>query len=110
FCCTDNGVFFSYDYMVGFKNNKKQTSEIFIFPNPARNYINIKISPLYIYNNEISVKILNSSGKTIDKISSEFNPTGDYVLKWDKGILSPGIYYCIIRNDKQTTVKKFIIK
>lgn len=109
FCCTDNGVFFSYDYMVGFENNKKQTSEIFIFPNPVTSQTIIQLTCSDNNSNNITIIVLNNQGVKVDEIKLETNFSREFKTTWNKGDLPAGVYYLVIKTEKESFSKKFII-
>lgn len=82
-------------------NNNIDTSVNFsIQPNPANDYLNIKVSDSEIK----KVQLIDVSGKTILELNGKSN---EITIKLD--IVSNGIYFCKIENDKNEIATKKII-
>ncbi|MBC8487618.1 MAG: T9SS type A sorting domain-containing protein [Bacteroidetes bacterium] len=109
FCCTDSGVFFSYDYMVGEEENFIESDQISIYPNPVSNQTTIHINLSDIYESLVSISILNNHGQKVDEIKFETNSSNEFEIKWDKGDLPAGVYYLVIKTKKESLSEKFII-
>ena len=109
FCCTDSGVYFSLDYMVGKPENYSEKNEINIYPNPARDYININYSLAQKGSSSVKIQVLNCNGQIIDKSKADYNPSVKNKIIKDISKLSSGIYYCIIENEEISITRKFVL-
>ena len=77
-----------------------------MFPNPASDYINIKIDPGLNLNNK-SLSVFNSMGKMVMGIPM----IRSNQMKINTSGLSCGMYFiCITDNNKIITAGKFIVK
>ncbi len=86
-------------YKTGIKNYN--TYKIKIYPNPAKNYLQIKSSKLKIYN----CSIFNIYGQMMDiPIKKDKNN----LLIYNTTNLQKGIYFIKLRTDKGTIIKKII--
>lgn len=97
-----NGAFSSHLLPVGIKNPSLSKSEFDIFPNPAKNEINLNIPEL---NTRNIFRIFDSTGKLQLTLN---NITKDQKIILDK--LANGIYYCSISQNGKSITKKFIIQ
>jgi len=109
FCCTDAGVYMSYDYMVGESERYPEKNEFDIFPNPARDYIDIRYSTVLKGDRNVNVQILNCNGQIIDEFKIPSNVQEKNKIRMDTKGLDPGFYYLLIKSQKETRTKKFII-
>ena len=108
FCCTDAGVWMSYDYMVGEKETEINFPNITISPNPASDYINIHFDLSRIIKREISMKIINLNGELIDKKTVNPN-SNNFRVRLNLDDYSAGVYYCIIENEEINIAEKFVL-
>ena len=109
FCCTDAGVYVSYDYMVGENENRAETQKINIFPNPVSDKTTINIILPEIAESDVNISVLNNSGMKVDQIKLENLPSNKIEFTWNKGNLPAGIYYLVTRTKNETMTEKFII-
>lgn len=82
-----------------------QQNHLVIFPNPAANTLNFRISsPI---NEPFELKIITLDGKTVfaGKISLS---EGKRKYQVDISFIKQGLYFCHIRNNQFSTTKKFI--
>jgi len=108
FCCTDAGVFFCDDYIVGSPEIKIH-SNVLIFPNPVSNQTTIEINLAELSNEEISISFLNNQGQKVDEIKVDGNNSNEITINWNKGDLPAGIYYLVIKTEEGQISEKFII-
>ena len=108
FCCTDVGVYMSYDYMVGEDVVREYKPEITLYPNPADDYLNIQLDLSQNIKNEISIKIINLNGKLIEQ--KTLNPNSDnFGLRLNLYNYSVGVYYCVIEDEEINVVERFVL-
>jgi len=105
FCCTENGVYMSYDYMTGFPENPNEEDQgISVFPNPVSDEIYIESS------NQLKVSeiyLLAQTGKIIRELQfSDWSSENTIVLEV-KGLAS-GVYYVAIKTGQEYLTKKII--
>jgi hypothetical protein len=110
FCCTDQGVWMSYDYMVGEEEHSALWNELNIYPNPFKeciifDFIMLESAPAIL-------EIYSLSGKKYfqTKISGSLNTQQTFT--WNpvsEGLdLSPGIYFIKFTQGKKTVIKKVV--
>jgi len=80
--------------------------EISIYPNPVTNSFNINLN--LPESGNISIKLLNTIGYTVDVLLSKYLTEGIYNFQFNKGNLPDGLYFCEIRSDKISKTVKFI--
>ena len=100
-CVATDSVSVTFDPCLG-KRSQELFSDVIIFPNPAKNEINIHIKNYD--NSPFHCQIINPQGKQI-KAFTISNET--YLLNTQD--ISSGIYYLIIENKNQRINKKIII-
>ncbi|MCD4746023.1 MAG: T9SS type A sorting domain-containing protein [Bacteroidales bacterium] len=109
FCCTDNGVYFSNDYITSINQNKNNKYTISAFPNPLRNYTNINFTLPCNNNKDISINIFNNQGMMIDEICVKNDMSNEYNVRWEPDNLPAGIYNCIICSGQYKIYQKLLI-
>ncbi len=105
FTCTDEGVYQCWDYFVGMDEYLAQTNSINVFPNPITNQTTIKLNLQETNGIKNSISVYNNQGKIVDEIKTGTNPE----IIWDRGNLPSGIYYMVVKIEKERLTKKFII-
>ena len=105
FACTDNGVYLCQDYFVGVDEHPAQFGSIDIFPNPITNRTTIKLNLQESNGMKNLIQIYNSKGLKVDEIQIGASPE----IIWDRGNLPSGIYYMVVKIEKERLTKKFII-
>jgi len=84
---------------------KKENSEVKLFPNPAKDNLNVSLSPAIAGQNEITVydmtgrKILNSI------VDCNINSS----LSFDISALENGVYLFSIKTKRETFTKRFSV-
>jgi len=91
------------------KINENEISQLNIFPNPLSTQATIKINLVEITNEEISISILNNQGKKVDEIRMKGKNSNEININWSKGDLQSGVYYLVIKTEKEQISEKFII-
>ncbi len=81
--------------------------EINIYPQPAKNYINIKINNTN--STKIKIGLYNNLGQKIDDINNKNNINNIVTINLNKYNLSSGIYYLHFQLNNNTITKKLII-
>jgi hypothetical protein len=109
FCCTDAGVYVSYDYMVGENENFMDTEKITIFPNPVSDEMLIQLTLNKPINSIFKIEVYDNQGVKVDEIKFENNTSQNLEIKWNAGDLHAGVYYLLVRNKNETVTEKFIV-
>ncbi|MCD4737004.1 MAG: T9SS type A sorting domain-containing protein [Bacteroidales bacterium] len=106
FCCTENGVYMSYDYMTGFHNNiSTEDPEITIYPNPVTDKIFIKT------NNPSDVSeilLLTQNGEIIRELSSS-KWLYECTISLETEDLASGIYFVSVKTGQGYFTKKIVL-
>jgi hypothetical protein len=89
----------------GISEFKNGNSEIQIFPNPAKDKINVSLSPNIIGQTEIAV--YDMMGRNILNSLVDYN--GYSLLSFDITTLERGVYFLSIKNKHNTSTKKFSV-
>ncbi|MCD4731955.1 MAG: T9SS type A sorting domain-containing protein, partial [Bacteroidales bacterium] len=97
-----------YNVVIGSIDDSKM-SQLDIYPNPVTSIAKIKINLTRQNNEQVSISILNNQGKKVDEIRVERNPSNEININWNKGDLPGGIYYLVIKTEKEQISEKFII-
>lgn len=106
YCCTDEGAFWLDDTTVEIDDNESNQN-ISIFPNPASSNEVLYIScPDANYNTEINIYNGKGNLEYQTKIDDDFNQNFQVLLQ----DISAGIYYCQIKSDNGSVVKKLVVK
>ncbi|HEX8516767.1 MAG TPA: T9SS type A sorting domain-containing protein [Bacteroidia bacterium] len=88
--------------MNGIENTTGSNHKIYVYPNPATNFLTIE------YDLDVSnlvLEIRNTLGQTIQSFT--LNGSANKVLV-DVNEYPPGIYFLLLQNEEKTLVKKFI--
>ncbi len=86
-------------------NTELYNDEISVYPNPASDFISIKVSAGF---DGSYLKIVNLIGETIEEI--KINDINDGIISYYTGDLSPGVYFIEISNSESKQHIKFIKK
>ena len=86
-------------------NAELYNDEISVYPNPASDFISIKVSAGF---DGSYLKIVNLIGETIEEI--KINDINDGIISYYTGDLSPGVYFIEISNSESKQHIKFIKK
>ena len=87
-------------------NETKPNSDLLfnLFPNPAKDAINLELSNNY--NNEISIQIFNFLGQNV----CETKRLNNNKIKINIKNLQNGIYFCVIKRQDKIQTRKFIVE
>ena len=99
-----NNVAIALDYRTptGINSNLSGSSELFVFPNPAADFLNIQ----YKGTSTLSeMAITDITGNII--LQKQLNETREIAVV-DVSMLSPGIYFVRIKNSSEIITRKFI--
>lgn len=106
FCCTNSGVYWSIDYMVGEKETKAYEDLIKVFPNPV--CVGQKINIQYPQSVAIEdVEIYSSPGVLIREIDFDRTGSSGSILTNN---LSSGVYFLKIKTKGTDILKKLVVK
>jgi len=105
FVCTDNGVYLCQDYFVGVDEHPAQSSSINVFPNPITNQTTLKLNLQETNGIKNSISVYNNQGKIVDEIKIGTN----HEIIWDRGNLPSGVYYMVVKIEKEKLTRKIII-
>ena len=110
FCCTDAGVWMSYDYMVGEENQVHQPTQINLYPNPFYKTLRIDISNFKT--GFTKLEIFSSGGELLFHQELHVQAGTPNSLTWNPesvGInLSEGVYLLKITQENTSIVQKVI--
>ncbi|MEZ5198571.1 MAG: T9SS type A sorting domain-containing protein [Bacteroidales bacterium] len=106
FVCTNTGV---YSYIFVDVPEISSPNKIEVFPNPVKDNMHIQFSLGETTSNLSSIEIYNKQGVKVDEIKVESTFSSESDINWNKGKLSSGVYYLIIKTNKENFSKKFII-
>jgi hypothetical protein len=110
FCCTDAGVYISYDYMTNNEETVGMHNGVELFPNPVTDETHIRISlPVQVEKEDIRIEIMNNNGIKVDEIVLDEKPENKIIIDWNKNYLSSGIYYLVIRTGHELISEKFVV-
>jgi len=78
------------------------------YPNPGtNNKVNITFKiPNTGY---VSLKVFNSKGAEMDELAGKVFYSGEHVVEYNHGKLTPGIYFCRMDADKFTATRKIVV-
>jgi hypothetical protein len=89
----------------GISELKNDNSGIKIFPNPAKDIINVSLSPAFEEQTEITV--YDMTGRKVLNSFVDFNVYSP--LNFDISALESGVYFISIKNKHDTSIKKFSV-
>ena len=107
FCCTDAGVYVSYDYMVGEEENEYQPDQIKIFPNPVSTEKMIRIENSGDFDPEYMEVYSNAGRFVFGKDLSNLSKEDGFVV--DLHELQSGIYIIRIKSSNAGYAQKLVI-
>ncbi len=108
YCCTDSGVYYCDNYAVGIDENLTG-NKISIFPNPVTESTTINITLHEPGSIDDAILVYNNRGVKVDEIEFKNNSSQETEVKWNKGDLPAGVYYLIIKINKESWSEKFVI-
>jgi hypothetical protein len=77
------------------------------YPNPFNPATRIKFDlPKFMH---VSIKVYNISGKEITTLAEGVMSAGKYEVKWNAEIYSSGTYFCVIKTELSSIVKRMIL-
>ena len=85
--------------------HRRNTAEIYIYPNPATSQIRIRIDGDLFKN--FTLTLINSSGKIL--YNNTYDKSKEIVLPIDRSVLTQGMYFILLRNSEFSVSKKLII-
>ena len=77
------------------------------FPNPFNGSTSIFYS--IPKNSDISLKIYDLLGREVRTLASGYQNAGDYIVMFNSGDLSSGVYYYVLKTDNNRSVRKMVI-
>ena len=86
-------------------NNLKKQLKIFVYPNPAVDFINIQITG---HEAGVNLRIINSLGQTV--IRKEDNNPDDILFSFDTHKWNKGIFFLLIQTGNRVESKVFVIR
>lgn len=88
-------------------DNLEIFSDINVYPNPAKELLNIDLSLLK--NATVVIFVTDITGKEVAQIANNENQVGKRNYQWNVGGLQNGIYFLNIKTDNTLQVKKVMI-
>lgn len=103
---TDTFVF-TTDCLTNTEDFNKDPFQINVFPNPARNLLNINLH--LVKGQTLSYRLLNLNGQTLIQ-QTETLAAGSQQLQLDVNTLSKGVYFLQVESNTEVAAKKVIIQ
>lgn len=118
---SDGWIYFATPYNGVFRFNQKvvnlkQTAEAFIpatielfqnYPNPFNAYTTIRYDIPGA--GKVVLTVYNILGQEIEKLVNEYQPPGEYAVKWDASNVKSGIYFYVLKAFGNTWMHKMIV-
>jgi len=106
FCCTENGVYVSYDYYLGLPESPGlAVSTLSIHPNPATNQTVLTFQPT-VNKSQGTLSVFDMAGTKVWQTKTDFS-TGEIVF--DCSILVPGVYLIELKCGDSIRTGKLIV-
>jgi ribosomal silencing factor RsfS len=86
----------------------KQLLEMKVYPNPTADFLNIDYK--LAESGDVIIEIFDSSGRRFFTLNRGFQYAGIYEYQWLAAEAPPGIYICLIRQNKSIVSEKIIVK
>ena len=100
---TEAGTLISYTSLVGGIENNPLLSQISVYPNPANDIINVKLTD--VISGKVEISLLNPKGQTLTQLTE----TGNRIFSTDISRLASGAYFIRIENNSGSfATSKFI--
>jgi D-alanyl-D-alanine carboxypeptidase len=99
-------AFINQTVIASIDNYNDDNSELSVFPNPAKENINLKFNSSK--NREVEISIVNQLGKMV-KENLKVASTGNQTYAIDVSDLSAGVYYIRLITDGKTISKKIVL-
>jgi hypothetical protein len=97
-----------YNVVIG-NVDKNEISNLKIFPDPVSDQMTIQINLKGSAIPSCEISILNNYGIIVDEIKIGNQVLHGNKLTWNKGNLSAGIYYLVVKTNNEIMTEKFII-
>lgn len=97
----------TYSSTVGIQSHNAKSSNVSLYPNPASDYANLKLSNLN--NSEVSYKVVDLAGKMLIQ-NNIGSVAGNLTEQMDISSLSSGLYLVIANVDGVQTTQKLVKK
>ena len=78
------------------------------YPNPFRSYTSIKYH--IPSDSEVTVEILEPSGKLIVQLEKGWKNSGDHLTGWSARNMPAGTYFCRLSTNGRTVIRKLLVK
>jgi hypothetical protein len=88
------------------KEGNEFNPEMFLYPNPANQHVNIRLNQV---SNDGHITIINELGQTMDRIQLSI-PNNGGTIEINTSSWLPGIYIAVMQIGQKTITQKFIIK
>lgn len=87
---------------------KKEEAKINVYPNPFSEYTNIEVT-IPNKTDDLHLEIIDQNGKIIDILANGKYDSGKYSFKWQAENLRKGSYFCVLKNQTETKIKKILL-
>jgi hypothetical protein len=93
-------------------NNIVAENDINVYPNPVKDYTNIRYNVKY--DSHVVIKLINSIGETVSTLLDEYKLSGTYNFEWNrfnnsKMKILPGMYFIQFNTQSEIKTAKIII-
>jgi hypothetical protein len=92
--------------LVGLEKLKLLSEELKVYPIPAQDFLELKITNVALFKEFNSITITNNLGQALREEEINFK---EKVVKIDTGNLPSGIYFIVIRNTNYETITKKLV-
>lgn len=96
-----------YDGMTGVDEQETSLQNVSLFPNPVNDHLNVQFN--LSKNSEVEIEIHDLTGKKLLSINEGNLPAGSHRFILDSFLPADGMYFCTIRTEYGSVVKKFSV-
>lgn len=86
----------------------KQLLKLKVYPNPARDYLNLDYS--LAEQGHVWLEVFNAVGNRIMSKTNGLQQPGDYQFQWLLPDVPPGLYICRVKQNNNIVSEKIIVK
>jgi hypothetical protein len=96
------------DNSTGFNDELQTSASVNVFPNPAREYVNLRFHQAEAA--QLTITLADLKGSATTELLNEYVATGDFDRRLNLPDVAPGIYLLYIRSGENTRSKRIVIR